>query len=652
MSEAALNRDEIAPLAQPSSKLASLSNQELLSSTRRLVGATNQILAELLAHLAEVEARGAHRVRLCTSLYAYCIYELQFSEDAAYRRVTAARLLPKFPVLYDVIASGELHLTGLLQLCPHLTSENISEVLARAKHRTKKEISKLVRQLSPLPSVPARIEPLGPELPSPIKLRNPTWEEWLLMLNPVNHLLPGDRPRDWMSNTPFSFAPEPAKSNAIDGASDWRVVAPKREEQTNEVPRGSGTEIDAHSVDKLGCGAYSASDHHADGHCFDEHYASELHASELHASEHYASELHTNGHRVGENCANEHHASELYANGHCVDEHCASQHHAGEDHVDKPHFSESAWKRTSDEDVLRQVAAGDFAAPEPAARSRSVRGRVPATAPLTPPLRYAVQFTVGQRYVDLVARAQALLSHRSKGSLEDVHLQAMELLVEELERSRFGTSKRTRPALEAAAEGEEDAKTSKKGRAKARRRERTKKIEHTEERELARKVDARNREGDQPIRDDGRNAESEVEATEAEAEARASMQEGGEGRFESDVASDPSKKEAGRSVPRQRGRWIPTAVRRAVFERDGLRCTHVENGERCAETRWLQFHHLHAFARGGKHQVDNVTLRCRAHNLAAAEQDFGAEMMRAAKEQQRSESFVAAENDVMFRLKQ
>ena len=116
--------------------LTHLTNDELIAGTRRLVGASNQVLAMLLVHLAEVEARGIHRQRACSSLYTYCIYELRFSEDAAYRRVSAARLVKRFPALYEAIASGELHLTGLLMLGPHLTPENHPDVLGRAKHRT------------------------------------------------------------------------------------------------------------------------------------------------------------------------------------------------------------------------------------------------------------------------------------------------------------------------------------------------------------------------------------------------------------------------------------------------------------------------------------------------------------------------------------
>src|SRR6187549_828535 len=120
--------------------LAHVSDDELLAHTRRLVGKSNQLLAALLLHLSEIEARGAHRSRRCASLYTYCIYELRFSEDAAARRSAAARFTRKFPALLDAIARGELHLTGLLMLGPLLTDQNVAEVLGRAKFRTKKEI--------------------------------------------------------------------------------------------------------------------------------------------------------------------------------------------------------------------------------------------------------------------------------------------------------------------------------------------------------------------------------------------------------------------------------------------------------------------------------------------------------------------------------
>ena len=80
-------------------------------------------------------------------------------------------------------------------------------------------------------------------------------------------------------------------------------------------------------------------------------------------------------------------------------------------------------------------------------------------------------------------------------------------------------------------------------------------------------------------------------------------------------------------------RHVPAAVRRKVAERDGKRCTFESDaGKRCEETALLEFDHLIPVARGGRSTVDNVRLRCRAHNQFAAEQVFGAGFMREKRE--------------------
>jgi 5-methylcytosine-specific restriction endonuclease McrA len=95
--------------------------------------------------------------------------------------------------------------------------------------------------------------------------------------------------------------------------------------------------------------------------------------------------------------------------------------------------------------------------------------------------------------------------------------------------------------------------------------------------------------------------------------------------------------------PRQRGRHVPAAVRRAVFARDEGRCTYCdETGQRCRETHGLELHHLHPSARGGGHTAENITLRCRAHNTLAAEEDFGKELVERAKDSSDHEAWVVA----------
>lgn len=80
-------------------------------------------------------------------------------------------------------------------------------------------------------------------------------------------------------------------------------------------------------------------------------------------------------------------------------------------------------------------------------------------------------------------------------------------------------------------------------------------------------------------------------------------------------------------------RHIPAHVKRAVWKRDGGRCTLVgEDGHRCGSRDFLEFDHVDPVARGGKATVDNVRLRCRAHNQYEAERAFGAEFMQTKRE--------------------
>jgi 5-methylcytosine-specific restriction endonuclease McrA len=75
---------------------------------------------------------------------------------------------------------------------------------------------------------------------------------------------------------------------------------------------------------------------------------------------------------------------------------------------------------------------------------------------------------------------------------------------------------------------------------------------------------------------------------------------------------------AGRST-----RHIPAAVKRRVWARDEGRCAFVGPHGRCTETGRLEFHHIQPFAHGGQATVDNIALRCRAHNGHKSDRVFG-----------------------------
>jgi len=96
------------------------------------------------------------------------------------------------------------------------------------------------------------------------------------------------------------------------------------------------------------------------------------------------------------------------------------------------------------------------------------------------------------------------------------------------------------------------------------------------------------------------------------------------------AATDRPRESSPSPRSRRRSRRIPNAVKRAVFARDSGQCTYVDgDGNRCPATSLIEFHHLDAFARGGGHTVDNLTLRCAGHNRLAAEEEFGRDVVAA-----------------------
>jgi len=154
---------------------------------------------------------------------------------------------------------------------------------------------------------------------------------------------------------------------------------------------------------------------------------------------------------------------------------------------------------------------------------------------------FQIQFTASRAFRDKVVETQGLLRHRvPDGDLESILGRALDLLIVQVKKERFGVGRRTRKA-----------------------------------------------------------------ATEAELKP----------------ADETSS------------RHIPDAIKRAVYERDGGRCTFTdERGRRCEETSGLVFDHVEGFARTHRHTVEGIRLLCRAHNQFVAEQMYGRAFMEKARE--------------------
>ena len=117
------------------------------------------------AHIAEVDLRRLFTRHACPSKFSYCTRVLHLAEGEAFRRIRVARASRRHPMILDMLADGRLHVSGVAVLVPLLTRESRDQLLARAVHKTKREIESLVAELRPRPDVPSVLRKL-PEEPA------------------------------------------------------------------------------------------------------------------------------------------------------------------------------------------------------------------------------------------------------------------------------------------------------------------------------------------------------------------------------------------------------------------------------------------------------------------------------------------------------
>src|SRR6266487_3626377 len=96
--------------------LVHLCDRDLLRDLAALVARERTATAALLAHIAEVDARRLYLPAGHPSMFHYCVHELHLSEDAAFKRIRAARAARQFPALFPALAEGRLHLSGVALL--------------------------------------------------------------------------------------------------------------------------------------------------------------------------------------------------------------------------------------------------------------------------------------------------------------------------------------------------------------------------------------------------------------------------------------------------------------------------------------------------------------------------------------------------------
>jgi len=158
----------------------SLDSAALSRRLSQLAGSEREVQVEFLLHLAEYDLRRAYLEAGFGSIWDYVTRFLHYREGAAQRRIKAARVLRRLPLLTEALRDGRLCMSTVALLDPLLTEENAAELVARAAFKTKAEVEHLVVSLQPrdapkdgvrklserrdMPSAAALLAPRPPEV--------------------------------------------------------------------------------------------------------------------------------------------------------------------------------------------------------------------------------------------------------------------------------------------------------------------------------------------------------------------------------------------------------------------------------------------------------------------------------------------------------
>jgi hypothetical protein len=145
--------------------LHSVSDDDLLARLDRFVGEERERLPWFLACLGEGDRRGLFVKHGYSSTFDYCVRRLKLSEDEACRRIQAARASVGRPELLSAMADGQLSLTSVSKLAPHMRRADAPEIISRAEGKSQRELESLLAPLSPEPAKHDRVRAVSVSTP-------------------------------------------------------------------------------------------------------------------------------------------------------------------------------------------------------------------------------------------------------------------------------------------------------------------------------------------------------------------------------------------------------------------------------------------------------------------------------------------------------
>ncbi len=151
-------------------EISKLSDTNLISEVKRLVGEERRLTADLLHYLCEVRRRRLFALYGFSSLFMFCVKYLGYTEAQAQRRLEAMKAMMEIPEIEEKIKVGALSLTAVAQAQSYFKSQekenrpiNVEakkEILQSLENKTTRECERELIKLSgekPLPKERTRL---------------------------------------------------------------------------------------------------------------------------------------------------------------------------------------------------------------------------------------------------------------------------------------------------------------------------------------------------------------------------------------------------------------------------------------------------------------------------------------------------------------
>lgn len=140
-----------------------LSDKVLLDQTNYLAEHERGVSILVLRHIREVEIRRLFVELGYSSMYAYCIKHLKYSESKTMSRLASARLMTELPEIEAQIESGTLNITNLSKVQSYVRAEKAIQhelskneklsLIAECQDKSTREVAKELIQKSHQPAL-------------------------------------------------------------------------------------------------------------------------------------------------------------------------------------------------------------------------------------------------------------------------------------------------------------------------------------------------------------------------------------------------------------------------------------------------------------------------------------------------------------------